>query len=121
MEKQKSQDEMLSNSLEKVIFNKEELENLKRNIDRLSKSQCKPIELKRQILDYRADLLERIQRVFQFYHNSFITKSDSKEKQKVYTELKEKNELLEKKDKIFEDLGKKISTICQKIRIQLQN
>jgi len=121
MEKQKSHDEMLSNSLEKVIFNKEELENLKRNIDRLSKGQCKSIELKRQILNYRANLFERIQRVFQFYHNSLTTVPDSKDNQKVYTELEEKDKLMEKKDKLFEELGKKISTICKKIRVQLQN
>ncbi|MFX1572782.1 MAG: hypothetical protein ACFFB0_08535 [Promethearchaeota archaeon] len=118
MEKQKSQNEMLYNSLEKVIFDEEELENLRQSIDRLSKGQCKPIEVKRQILEFRADLLEQLQGIFQFYHNSFAPKPVNHE---IHTQLQEKNRLLEEKDTLFEELGKRISNICQRLKDQLQN
>ena len=121
MERNKLQDKMFFESLEKIIFNEEELEELKHIIDRLSKGQCKPIELKQHILNYRADLLERIHHIFQYHRDSFPSGAHITDDQKVHNELEEKNKLLEEKDTLFEELGKKISTICHKLKLQLQN
>ena len=118
MEKNKLQDKMFFESLEKIIFNEEELEELKEHIGRHSKGQLKSIELKTHILNYRADLLERIHYIFQYYRASFPSGART---MNVDREIEEKNKLLEEKDTLFEELGKRISTICHKLKLQLHD
>ena len=105
--------------LEGIIFNQEELDDLKEKIDQVSKGQLKPVELKKQILDNKLNAFERLQTFFKFKHS--LCESDNSENHELHAKYEEKNRLLQEKDELLETLGKRISTICHKLKSFLEN
>ncbi len=102
--------------LEGIIFNQEELDDLKEKIDQVSKGQLKPVELKKQILDNKVTLFERMQTFFQFKNNLLWNEPNSSENHELNAKCEEENRLLQEKDELLETLGKRISNICIKLK-----
>ena len=82
--------------LEKIIFDEDELTELKNIVGEFAKGNVQPIQLKKEILLCRSRMLEDLKEFVLFYINS---KKQEKELEtvdfKLKQELKERTELLE--------------------------
>ena len=82
--------------LEKIIFDEDELNELKIVVGEFTKGNVQPIQLKNRILLCRSRILEDLKEFVLFYINS---KKQGKELEtvdfKISKELEERNELLE--------------------------
>ena len=82
--------------LEKIIFDEDELKDLKSVVGEFAKGKVQPRQLKREILICRTRMLDDLKEFVLFYINS---KKQEKELEtmdfKLRQELEEKNELLE--------------------------
>ena len=82
--------------LEKIIFDEDELTELKNIVGEFAKGKIQPIQLKKRILLCRSRMLKDLKEFVLFYINS---KKQEKELEtldfKVSRELEERNELLE--------------------------
>ena len=115
MEKETIPDETIK-TLEEIIFNQEELEDLKKKIDQVSKGQLTPVELRKAILDNKVTLFERMQTFFQFKNNLFGNEPNSSENHALNAKCEEENRLLQEKDELLKALGKRVSNICTKLK-----
>lgn len=107
----------LSNSLEKIIFNENDFNNLKQTINDLTLGLIEPKKLKEIIINSRFRLLEELLEFFPFYlkHDSFqhsveeFTKESENPDPSLIEELKEKDEFLQ-------ELGNRVDNIFNKLK-----
>ena len=110
-------EKFLCNSLEKIIFNENDFNNLKQTINDLTLGLVEPKKLKEIIINSRYRLLEELLEFFPFYlkHNNFqhsmegFTKESENPDPHLIEELKEKDDLLQ-------ELGNRIDNIFNKIK-----
>ena len=106
--------------LESIIFNEEELNNLKKKIDQVSKGQLKPVELKKQILENKLNLFERVQTFLQFNRILFVNKSNNSEDRELKAKYEEKDRILREKNELWVSVGTRIANICAKLKSYLE-
>jgi len=112
-----TREKFLSHSLEKIIFNENDFNNLKQTINDLTLGLIEPKKLKEIIINSRFRLLEELLEFFPFYlkHDSFqhsveeFTKESEDPDPRLIEELKEKDEFLQ-------ELGNRIDNIFNKLR-----
>ncbi|MHA1488979.1 MAG: hypothetical protein ACTSRI_04920 [Promethearchaeota archaeon] len=105
--------------LQKLIFNREELDRLKISVSELYEGELEPMQLKKQMLDSRLRIFEALLIKLPKFIDIFLTQKDAKttetneddmKKEVIYEiELKEKDELLT-------NIGQKINLIHEKLK-----
>jgi len=82
--------------LERIIFDEDELTELKSIVGEFAKGKVQPRQLKKEILLYRSRILEDLKEFVQFYINSKKQEKELKTVDfKLSQDLEERNELLE--------------------------
>ena len=117
MKLESTYEKFLSNSLEKIIFNENDFNNLKQTINDLTLGLIEPKKLKEIIINSRFRLLEELLEFFPFYlkHDGFqlsveeFTKVSENPDPRLIEELKEKDEFLQ-------ELGNRIDNIFNKLK-----
>lgn len=113
-------EENLKRMMENVLFNKQNLEELKEIINKLHIGAISARDLKEHILLFREEALNELLQMFKFYAKQITTKEQlseftSKKKSQETEELQQKNELLtivaSKVDSIYEKLKENIKMI----------
>lgn len=105
----------LYRSLEEVIFNEDDFEELRRAIADLSLGQLSSKELREKIVNFRIRILEALLELFPFYatqhRKNFSIRQFAEEpaNSEILEELKEKDEFLEK-------IGYRINNIYNKLK-----
>lgn len=105
--------------LQKLIFDREELDRLKIAVSELYKGELEPTQLKKQMLDSRLRIFEALLIKLPKFVDIFLTQRDARttetkeydtKKEAIYEiELKEKDELLT-------NIGQKINSIHKKLK-----
>ncbi len=112
--KKQSQQKMLSEMIEKILFDEKELEVLKDLISDIRIGRTEPKQLRAAIIENRANILNKILNIFPYYSkqisyqqqiDDFAERDSSLQTQ---NELKEKNELLRRVGEWMQDTRKKL-------------
>lgn len=109
-------EKFLSNSLEKIIFDENDLNKLKQTINDLTLGLIEPKKLKEIIINSRFRLLEELLEFFPFYlkHDNF---QHSVEEFTNESDLDPcLNEELKEKDELLQELGNRIDKIFNKLK-----
>ncbi|MFX1386599.1 MAG: hypothetical protein ACFE9M_05220 [Promethearchaeota archaeon] len=108
--------DFLYNMLEKILFDENHLMKLKTGIDKVFNGQISSKELRKQIIELRVEIIEKLIEFFPFYLKQITTKNKLNEfiekklsPSPLSTELQEKNKLLE-------EVAIRINTIYEKMR-----
>ncbi|MFX0001297.1 MAG: hypothetical protein ACFE9Q_11360 [Candidatus Hodarchaeota archaeon] len=111
--------ENLYKMVENIMFDNDNLTALRRAIDNVSLGTLSAKELRRKIVEFRAEALQKIVDLFHFYHKQITTKKDLKE----FTDSPDNNQKLEldKKSKLLEEVGLRINAIYSKLKSKLEN
>ncbi len=96
--------------LEKIIFDEDELSELKNIVGEFAKGKVQPRQLKKEILLCRSRMLEDLKEFVLFYINS---KKREKEPETVDFELKQK---LEERNELLEILANRVNQLEAKLR-----
>lgn len=105
--------EFLNDVLEKLLFDKSQLTILKNEIEKVVEGSLTPKKLRKQIIDFRIEIMERLLEYFPFYLkytpkqnqiNNFIKTSDD-----LSEELKEK-------DKLLKEIGIRVKKIYENLK-----
>jgi hypothetical protein len=103
-------EKVFSEMIEKIFFNKHELEVLKKLITDVSTGQVQPKKLKLAIIESRVKMIKRISHIFPFYYKQV---SNQREIDK-FTYAGNNSQLieeLEEKNRFLEELGRRLHTI----------
>ncbi|MFW9987740.1 MAG: hypothetical protein ACFFC3_03715 [Candidatus Odinarchaeota archaeon] len=115
-----TKEENLKRMMENVLFNKQNLEELKELINNLRIGKTLTRDLKEFILLFREEALNELLQMFKFYAKQMTTKEQlseftSKKKNHEIEELQQKNELLtivaSKVESIYEKIKENIKLI----------
>jgi len=112
--KKQGQQKMLSEMIEKILFDEKELEVLKDLISDIRIGRTEPKQLRAAIIENRANILNKILNIFPYYSKQIsyqqqiddFTERDSS--LQTQNELKEKNELLRRVGEWMQDTRKKL-------------
>ena len=106
----KEKEQVFSEMIEKIFFNKHELEVLKKLITDVSTGKMPPKQLKIAIIESRAKMIKRISHIFPFYYKQM---SNQREIDKFTHDGNDSQliEELEEKNRFLEELGRRIHTI----------
>ena len=112
--KKQGQQKMLSEMIEKILFDEKELEVLKDLISDIRIGRTEPKQLRAAIIENRANILNKILNIFPYYNKQIsyqqqiddFTEKDSS--LQMQNELKEKNELLRQVGEWMQDTRKKL-------------
>lgn len=112
--KKQGQQKMLSEMIEKILFDEKELEVLKDLISDIRIGRTEPKQLRAAIIENRANILNKILNIFPYYSKQIsyqqqiddFTEKDSS--LQIQNELKEKNELLRRVGEWMQDTRKKL-------------
>lgn len=112
--KKQGQQKMLSEMIEKILFDEKELEVLKDLISDIRIGRTEPKQLRAAIIENRANILNKILNIFPYYSKQIsyqqqidaFTEKDSS--LKIQNELKEKNDLLRRVGEWMQDTRKKL-------------
>ena len=112
-----TREKFLSNSLEKIIFNENDFNNLKQTINDLTLGLIEPKKLKEIIINSRFRLLEELLEFFPFYlkRDSFQNSVEEFTKESENPDLSLIEELKEK-DEFLQELGFRIDNIFNKLK-----
>jgi len=113
-----TRDNILADLLEKILFNKKQLDILKNSIEHVSTGKFTPKQLRKQIIKFRVQIIDKLIEFFPFYHKQIFLEeslgSDNKPNPQIRENLKEKNQLLEeislRINKIYSKLKEKPET-----------
>lgn len=108
-------------TLEEMIFNQEELDDLKKKSDRVGKGQFKPVELRKAILAYKVTLFERMQIFLKYNLNLWKNESHNSEDLELKAKFEENNRMLQERNELLESLGTRIANVCTKMKSYLEN
>lgn len=112
--KKQVQQKMLSEMIEKILFDEKELEVLKDLISDIRIGRTEPKQLRAAIIENRANILNKILNIFPYYSKQIsyqqqidaFTEKDSS--LQIQNELKEKNDLLRRVGEWMQDTRKKL-------------
>ena len=110
-----SNEKLLSDLLEKIIFNENDLIEFQTIITNVSSGINSPRSLKEKIISSRVRILDELKDLFPFYMNQTNKKQgieefvENNQNSDLIEELKEKNEFLS-------DIGNKINNIYEKLK-----
>jgi len=112
--KKQGQQKMLSEMIEKILFDEKELEVLKDLISDIRVGRTEPKQLRAAIIENRANILNKILSIFPYYSKQISYQQqidDFAERDSslhIQNELKEKNELLRRVGEWMQDTRKKL-------------
>ncbi|MHA2007543.1 MAG: hypothetical protein ACXABO_19425 [Promethearchaeota archaeon] len=110
---EKSTQQYLSEVIEKIIFDENELNSLKLLIRDLSLGKTEPIKLRKAILNSRVLMMERIVNLFPFYQRQVSNIVERNEGLNSQTIQNLENEL-EERTKFLEEVGNRVHNIISK-------
>jgi hypothetical protein len=105
--------QILGEMVEKVLFDKTELEEVKQLITDVSKQKIPPLRLKKSIIELRGSMMDKLIQLFPLYNKSL---SNNKEIEKFGTGNTEITKELEEKNSLLEKVGTKL----QELELRLQ-
>lgn len=112
--KKQVQQKMLSEMIEKILFDEKELEVLKDLISDIRVGRTEPKQLKAAIIENRANILNKILNIFPYYSKQISYQQQIDDfagrdlSLQIQNELKEKNELLKRVGEWMQDTRKKL-------------
>lgn len=108
------QNRVLSEMIEKILFEEVELHNLKNLINDLQNRKITPKQLKTAIIENRVNMLKKILRIFPYYYTqiTYQKEIDNFTEKEVDAEIKKE---LEEKEELLRRVGNWVKNTRKKI------